>query len=239
MLENIALKRILFFDIETAPLQANYYELNNTMRELWDMRIAHFKPEAVANDEYYDQKAGVYAEFSKVICISMGFFTKSSEDGGWIFRVKSFYGHDEVEILENVFALFSKYFSNFYLCGHNIKTFDVPFLCRRAIINGIRVPDLLNINSRKPWEIPFIDTMHLWKFGDYRNYTSLHLLTTVLNVPSPKEDMTGSDVAHVYWEEQDLERIKRYCEQDVLAIARVVLRFKSLPLMELDRIIFA
>ena len=98
---------------------------------------------------------------------------------------------------------------------------------------------MINISNKKPWEIPFIDTMRIWKFGDYRNQTSLHLLCTVLNIPTPKKNMEGSEVATVYWHDNNLERIKEYCQKDVVATARLILKFKHIPSLADHEIVFS
>ncbi len=230
MLENIKITNVLFLDVETAPLVYKYKDLNEKMKPLWDSK---FRFQQNETPESLYKKAGVYAEFSKIICISVGFFN----DGN--FRVKSFFSDDEKSILDDFSSLLSKHFNRkeHLLCAHNGKEFDFPFLCRRMLINGVKLPKALNISGKKPWEINHLDTMELWKFGDYKNYTSLNLLASIFNIPTPKDDIDGSDVARVYWEEKNLKRIVTYCQKDVLTVAQLLLRFMGQPLIEQKNVI--
>jgi len=175
MLEHVDIRKILFVDVETVPAVADYENLDEQMQTLWAYRTNRFKPEELTAAAYYFEKAGVYAEFAKVICISVGFFARATNEGKYEFRVKTFAGHEEKELLLPFLNLLEKYFTpdRYYMCGHNITEFDVPFLCRRAVINGYRLPNMLNLHRFKPWETPFIDTLRIWKFGEYRNFTSL------------------------------------------------------------------
>jgi 3'-5' exonuclease len=230
MLDNIKISNILFLDVETVPVVYDYKKLPKNMRELWNSRFRFQQKETP--EELY-KKAGVYAEFAKVICISVGYFNEKT------FRIKSFYGHDEKEILQNFAALLNKHFNrkDNLLCAHNGKEFDFPFLCRRMLLNSVKLPKTLNLAGKKPWEVPHLDTLELWKFGDYKNYTSLNLLAAIFNIPTPKDDIDGSDVARVYWEEKNLQRIVVYCQKDVLTVAQLLLRFKGEPLIENDDLI--
>lgn len=232
MFENAKLSNVLFLDIETAPIVYNYKDLDPAMRPLWDTK---FRFSAIETPEQQYKKAGIYAEFAKVICISVGIYNDQS------FRVKSFYGHDEKQILNDFAELLSKHYNRkeHLLCAHNGKEFDFPFICRRMLINGIKLPKILNIAGKKPWEICHLDTMELWKFGDYKNYTSLNLLAAVFNIPTPKDDIDGSDVARVYWEEKNLERIVTYCQKDVLTVAQLLLRFMGQELITDKNIVVA
>lgn len=242
MLENVKLHKILFIDIETVPQYPNLEAANETVQKLWEYRTARFRKdkEEWTDAEYYFNKSGVYAEFGKIVCISVGFFSKNEQDKEREFRVKSYYGEDEKTILEDFFNMLTKYFGDptqHHLCGHNLIEFDVPFLARRCIIHRLPLPKILDISTLKPWEIPFLDTMRLWKFGDYRNYTSLHLLCSVLEIPTPKDDMEGKEVAGAYWEQNNLEGIKTYCQKDVVAVAQLILRFKGQELLPAERVI--
>jgi uncharacterized protein YprB with RNaseH-like and TPR domain len=232
MLDNIKLSNILFLDVETVPVVYDYKKLPKNMRELWDTRFRFVQKE---NPEELYKKAGVFAEFAKVICISVGYFNDST------FRVKSFFGHDEKELLQEFAALLNKHFNrkDNLLCAHNGKEFDFPFLCRRMLINGIKLPKTLNLAGKKPWEVPHLDTLELWKFGDYKNYTSLNLLAAIFNIPTPKDDIDGSDVARVYWEEKNLQRIVIYCQKDVLTVAQIFLRFKGEQLIRNEDVVVA
>ncbi len=242
MLDHINPFRVLFFDIETVPMVASFEELDEEMQLLWKYKTDRFKPTDISDADYFFKKAGVYAEFGKIVCISAGFFTrpKEEEEIPLQFRIKSFYGDDEQEVLTPFLEMLMQYFhvpTQSYLCGHNITEFDVPFICRRAVIHGLKLPNLLDVNGLKPWEHPFLDTMRLWKFGDYKNFTSLRLLTKLMGVPSPKNDMEGSMVASVYWQDQDLPRIHQYCQQDVVALAQLLLRFRGEEMLGEEQVV--
>ncbi len=178
-------------------------------------------------------RAGIYAEFGKVICISVGFIN------GKEFRVKSFASHDEIELLSGFISLVNKHFNRNenLLCAHNGKEFDFPYLARRILINGLKLPRTLDTAGKKPWEIQHLDTMELWKFGDYKNFTSLNLLASIFNIPTPKDDIDGSKVYEVCWQEKNLERIVTYCNKDVLTVAQILLRMKGEPLIEPDNVV--
>ena len=237
MLDNIKITNVLFLDVETAPLVYKYKDLPEKMKPLWDSKFRpdRYRDKQTETPESLYKKAGIYAEFAKIICISVGYFNEGT------FRVKSFSGNDEKNILEDFSALLSKHFNRkeHQLCAHNGKEFDFPFLCRRFLINGLKLPKTLNISGKKPWEINHLDTMELWKFGDYKNYTSLNLLAGIFNIPTPKDDMDGSDVARVYWEEKNLKRIVTYCQKDVLTVAQLLLRFMGQPLIEQKNVVLA
>lgn len=226
-----ALDNILFLDIETVPQTASIDELSPEMKHLWEDKFAIIKArmpekysEEATADYGYQNGAGIYAEFAKIVCISVGvIYFKGSEKH---IRTKSFAGHDEVKLL-HAFALMASKFlvsNQHYVCGHNIKEFDIPFICRRMLVNGLTIPSALDVSGKKPWETSFIDTLELWKFGDFKNYTSLKLLTAIFGIPTPKDDIDGSQVASVYYNEKDVNRISLYCEKDVVATAQVYLR---------------
>jgi 3'-5' exonuclease len=228
MLDNIKPEEILFLDIETVPQSPSMNLLEPHFAELWDKKSKFLRsPEESASDVY--ERAGIYAEFGKIICISVGFIKGMTPVS---FRLKSFYGSDENEILSGFSAMLSKFVSarkEPVLCAHNGKEFDFPYIARRMIINRMEIPLILDNAGKKPWEVKLLDTMDLWKFGDYKNYASLDLLTSILGIASPKDDIDGSMVAKVYYGDNDIIRIARYCEKDVLAIAQVLLRFRNLP----------
>lgn len=232
MLEHIKTDNILFLDIETVPQVYDYASLNDEFKKLWDHRCRNQKTETA--EELY-KKSGIYSEFAKIICISVGFFHKKE------FRIKSFSGDDEKQILLDFAELLNKHYhkKDDLLCAHNGKEFDFPFIARRMLVNSVQIPKILNISGKKPWEVNHLDTMELWKFGDYKNYTSLNLLAAVFQIPTPKDDIDGSDVARVYWEEKDLERIVKYCCKDVLTVAQLLLRFKGEPLIEQESVVIA
>jgi predicted PolB exonuclease-like 3'-5' exonuclease len=212
------INNILFLDIETVPLVYDYKQLNEPFKKLWDLKWQYNK-EITAEQQY--AKAGIYAEFAKVVCICVGYFN------GKEFRIKSFYGEDEKILLEDFKLTLEKHFTEYALCAHNGKEFDFPFMCRRMLVNGIGLPDILQIQGKKPWEITHLDTMELWKFGDYKSYTSLQLLAAIFNIPTPKDDIDGSQVAKVYYEEKNLERIKTYCTKDVVTVARLLQKMRG------------
>jgi len=212
------INNVLFLDIETVPLVYDYQQLNEPFKKLWDLKWQFHKD--VTPEQQY-AKAGIYAEFAKVVCICVGYFN------GAEFRIKSFYGDDEKILLEDFKLTLENHFAGHVLCAHNGKEFDFPFMCRRMLINGISLPEALQIQGKKPWEILHLDTLELWKFGDYKNYTSLQLLAAIFNIPTPKDDIDGSQVAKVYYEEKNLERIKTYCAKDVVTVARLLQKMRG------------
>ena len=228
---NINLVNILFLDIETVPLHENWNQLTLETQQLFEQKTAYQRKEKVTPKEFYE-RAGIWAEFGKVVCISVGYFIDKTDNNQ--FRVTSFFGDDECKILTDFKVLLDKHFSykNKVLCAHNGKEFDFPFLARRMIVHGISLPKKLNLFGKKPWEIPHLDTLELWKFGDYKQYTSLKLLTHILGIPSPKDDIDGSEVAKVYYKEKNLQRIVNYCEKDTVAVAQILLKMNNLPLLK-------
>ncbi len=221
--------KILFLDIETVPQNRHFSDLSERMQMLWKRKADLLnKNDENSTPESIYGRAGIYSEFGKIVCISVGFYNKDR------FRLKSFYNHDEKTLLNEFATLLNSYYntSDATLCAHNGKEFDFPFIARRMIINGIQIPKVLDTAGLKPWETHFLDTMELWKFGDFKNYTSLDLLCAILDIPTPKDDINGSEVGYVYWEEDDLERIKTYCQKDVLAVAQIMRRYNYQPLIE-------
>ena len=235
MLDKIHLQNILFLDIETVPEVHKFNELDETTQSLFADKTAYQRKDDVSPEEFY-QRAGIWAEFGKIVCISVGYFVIKNDIRQ--FRTTSFFG-DEIKILQDFSNLLQNHFNSpqVVLCGHNIKEFDLPFIGRRMIIHGLEIPIKLNSIGKKPWEIPHLDTMELWKFGDYKHFTSLKLLTHILGIPSPKDDIDGSQVAEIYYVENDIDRIIIYCEKDVLAVAQVLLKFKRLPILTNDEVI--
>lgn len=238
-MQNIPVENLFFLDIETVSGYQHYELMNDEWKELWTEKIYKSLPENITAEEYYPKRAAIMAEFAKVICISFGYI--KIENGKMQLRIKSIYSHDEKEILlkfiDTICQLQAKK-NNWCFTGHNIKEFDIPFLCRRILVNNISIPDCFNFQAMKPWDVPLLDTLHLWRFGDFKHYTSLKLLAATLGVPSPKDDIDGSRVGDVYWNEKDLKRIAEYCQKDVATVANVVLRFKNLPLLSEDQIVF-
>ncbi len=227
MLDHVRLEDILFLDIETVPQYPDFLKLDEYTQHLWESKAVSFcKEEQTPADVY--QRAGIYAEFGKIICISVGFIHKQP-DGKLAFRLKSCFSENEAELLTGFSDVITRFGMqhNMQLCAHNGKEFDFPYIARRMLINGIALPTILDIAGKKPWEVSFLDTMELWRFGDYKSYTSLKVLTHIFGIPSPKDDIDGSQVAEVFWKEKDILRIVRYCEKDVLAIAQLLLRYKG------------
>ncbi len=235
MIEKIRLDNILFLDIETVPLEENFNSLDDEMKQLWEQKTQYQRKDEFTAEEFYD-RAGIWAEFGKIVCISVGYFTTKGDIRN--FRVTSFFG-EEKKILLDFNNLLNNHFdgSQNILCGHNAKEFDFPFIARRMIINNVSIPNKLNLFGKKPWEIQHLDTLELWKFGDYKHFTSLKLLTKILGIPSPKGDIDGSQVGHVFYVENDIDRIVTYCEKDVIAVAQVFLRFRKEELLIEDEII--
>jgi 3'-5' exonuclease len=225
------LEKILFLDIETVPLVYNYTDLNENTRDLWDKKWQYHKE--VTPAQHYN-KAGIYAEFAKVVCIGLGYYHQNK------FRVTTIASANELEVLNQFSELLKQHFNTEYhlLCAHNGKEFDFPFLCRRFLINNLPLPKTLQIQGKKPWEVKHIDTMDLWKFGDIKNFSSLNLLAHVFGIPSPKDDMDGSMVSKTFYEENGLEKIEKYCLKDVITLARVYNRFIGLGNLNEEDVIF-
>jgi predicted PolB exonuclease-like 3'-5' exonuclease len=234
MLINIKPEDILFLDIETVPATSSFESLDPSLQVLWDKKSKQFRSEEQSAEEVFG-RAGIYAEFGKIICISVGLI---KEKEPFSFRLKSFFGDDEKSLLSDFSVMLSKFSKNkeALLCAHNGKEFDYPYIARRMIINNLVIPDILDNAGKKPWEVKLLDTLDLWKFGDYKSFTSLDLLTSILGIPSPKDDIDGSMVAGIYWNDHDLKRIVRYCEKDVLAVAQILMRFMNLPKIDGERI---
>lgn len=228
---HLKLENILFLDIETVPQEETWNRLSENTKTLFEQKTAYQRKEEITAEDFYE-RAGIWAEFGKIICISVGYFTNQKNEKQ--FRVKSFYGDDEKILLIEFKELLNNHFNKkeHVLCAHNGKEFDFPYIARRMIINRIELPKKLNLFGKKPWEIPHLDTMELWKFGDYKHYSSLKLLTSILEIPSPKDDIDGSEVANVYYKEKNLDRIVTYCEKDTVAVAQLVLHFNNEKLLE-------
>jgi hypothetical protein len=236
-MSSLSFANILFLDIETVPQYGGYDQLPEAWKELWDTKSATLSKyhEGQTNEELYP-RAGIYAEFGKIVCISCGVLQGSGDQRKIV--LKSFYGENEAVLLQQFSEMLNKWATGEpkQLCAHNGKEFDFPYLCRRMIINGLPIPSLLNIAGKKPWEINHLDTMELWKFGDYKSYTSLNLLAHVLGIPTPKDDIDGSKVWEVYWKEKNLERIVVYCQKDVVTVAQVLLRMNGESLIKEENI---
>ena len=239
MLGKIKIKNILFLDIETVPVKKHFKDLDDSFQKLWiEKTILHRKEEFTAS-EYYKKKAGVISEFAKIICISVGYLFLSKGENH--FRIKSFYGDKERQILSDFSALLNSEFNtpDHLLCAHNGKEFDFPFIARRTLVNRLKLPKLLDIANKKPWEINHLDTMELWRFGDFKNYTSIKLLAALFDIPTSNDGIDGIQVAEVYYKERGLERIKLYCQKDTLTVAQLLLRYKGEELIKEENIEFA
>lgn len=239
MIAKMPLENFLVIDIETVSSKPQFEDLEPEWKHLWDEKTLRSLPENTSSAEYYPQRAGIMAEFAKVVCISIGYFKR--EKNLHQFRVKSLFGEDEQELLTQFVKTINQLeavHNRWCFTGHNIKEFDIPFICRRLLINGLGIPPYLDFQNMKPWETNMVDTFQYWRFGDYKNYTSLKLLAAALNVPSPKDDIDGSMVGEVYWKEKDLKRIAVYCQKDVVTVANIILRFKNMPLLAADQVVF-
>lgn len=235
MLDQIQLHDLLVLDIETVSQHASFSELDEDWQELWTKKAGALNnPEINASALY--ERASIYAEFGKIVCIGLGIFHES--ENGLQLRVKAISGHDEKQLLTEFADLLNTRFNKeqHRLVAHNGKEFDFPFICRRMLINGIPLPTILDVAGKKPWDIKHIDTMELWKFGDYKNYTSLNVLAKCFGIPSPKDDIDGSMVGHTYWQLNDLERISTYCKKDIVTTAQVLLKYKLRELLKPESI---
>ncbi|MFA5971519.1 MAG: 3'-5' exonuclease [Lentimicrobiaceae bacterium] len=233
MLEKIDIENVLFLDIETVPAFPEYNQMSERLQKLWNKKAERLSsysntPDEAISPEHLYGRAGIYAEFGKIICISVGAFLKGE------LRIKSFSGHDEKLLLTEFADLLNKRYNRpeHLLCAHNGKEFDFPYMARRMIVLGIAIPQILDLSGKKPWEVNHLDTMELWKFGDYKNFTSLDLLAAILDIPTPKDDIDGSQVAEVYYKENNLQRIVHYCTKDVLTVAQIFRRYRGEALIE-------
>jgi uncharacterized protein YprB with RNaseH-like and TPR domain len=228
MIQNIPVEKVLFLDIETVPQFGNWEDLDETGQYLWDKKTKFQRKEEFIAEEYYHERGGIMAEFGKIICISVGIVDKSGK-----LMIKSFHGDHEKQLLEEFGAIFNRpKLRDVILCAHNGKEFDFPWIARRFLINGMQPPIPFQMFGKKPWEIPHLDTMELWKFGDYKSFISLELLAYLFGIPTPKDDIDGSMVASIYYIEKDLFRIVQYCEKDVLTLANVFRRMRQEELLE-------
>lgn len=232
------LRDILFLDIETIGAVEHYADLNERFKTQWARKASFFKREENQTDgDLFHERAGIYAEFGKIIVIAIGKFV-DGENGNLVFKTKSFSGHDEKKLLEDFKLVIEKADpTKTKLCAHNGKEFDFPYISRRMLVNGITLPSLLNLSGAKKWEVPHLDTMEMWKFGDYKHYTSLDLLLALFDIPTSKGRMDGSMVNEVYYKEKDLPKIAEYCIADVIAVAQLYLKMKGMPLIEQKNIL--
>ena len=227
MIQHIPLEKVLFLDIETVPQFGKWEDLNETDQYLWDKKTKFQRKDDFTAEEYYTERGGIMAEFGKIICISVGIVEKNGK-----LKIKSFSGDDEKKLLEEFGEIFNRpKLRDVILCAHNGKEFDFPWIARRYLINGMQPPVPFRMFGKKPWEIPHLDTMELWKFGDYKSFISLELLAHLFGIPTPKDDIDGSMVASIYHIEKDLFRIVQYCEKDVLTLANVFRRMRQEDLL--------
>ena len=232
MLSKIKIENVLFLDIETVACVQNFNDLDDRFKDLWAKKIRyHIEKENKSAEELFE-KAAIWAEFGKIVCISVGYIISKNRER--TFRIKSFYGHNEKHLLENFAFLLNNHFNKdkHLLCAHNGKEFDFPYIARRMLVNRVKLPRLLDMSGKKPWEVKHIDTLELWKFGDYKHYTSLDLLAAIFNIPSPKNQIDGSMVSRIYWEQSDLPKIAEYCQKDVITICNLLLKLKGEDLVE-------
>ncbi len=246
MLEHLDIANVLFLDIETVSGQASYDDLDDRFKKLWKLKskqVLRQYDEELEEDtvkNLFPDKAGIFAEFGKIVCISVGIVVRDPSTKELSVRLKSFASDDEKELLMAFSKLVEQYYNNpakHFFCGHNLREFDIPFICRRMVIHQLKLPKTLDISGKKPWETKhLLDTLEMWKFGDYKHYTSLNLLTHLFGIPSPKDDIDGSEVGNVYWIEKDLPRICVYCEKDVLAVVQLLLKYMRQELLSEDQI---
>ena len=237
---NSDIRDILFLDIETVACSDNYQSLDERLKVQWARKAGFFKQreESQSDEDIFHERAGIYAEFGKIVVIGIGKFTEN-ENGELIIKLKSLFNQDEKSLLSEFKALVEKMPPSLKLCAHNGKEFDFPYLSRRMLVHELQLPTVLNFAGKKSWEVPHLDTMELWKFGDYKHYTSLDLLATIFNIPTSKGVMDGSQVNEVYYKEKNLEKIAQYCLGDVLAVAQLYLKMKSMPLVSAKNILYS
>jgi uncharacterized protein YprB with RNaseH-like and TPR domain len=243
-MQNIRPENLIIIDIETVSSSPSFDKLHDDWKNLWEEKINKILPEGISVADFYATRAGVMAEFSKIVCISVCYFNK---EVNLRMRVKSFYGHDEKKILEDFISTLNKIESinnKWCFAGHNIKEFDIPFICRRLLINNFPIPRYLDFQNMKPWETNIVDTFQYWRFGDYKNFTSLKLLAAAMGIPSPKDDIDGSMVGELYWKGSEeeraasLKRIAVYCQKDVITTGNIILKFKNMPIVTMADIDF-
>lgn len=237
MIKDLNLDEVLFLDLETVPAEADIAQLTNEWKNLWEEKSRFIREKNQSSLEESYSSAGIFAEFGKIICIGLGYFAQ--RQGERIFRVRSIEGDDEKKVLQEFANLLESHTGKPFrlLCAHNGKEFDFPYLCRRMLVHGIQLPQLLNIAGKKPWEVAHLDTMELWKFGDYKNYTSLKLLAQLFSIPTPKDDISGADVYNVYYNEKNIDRIATYCRKDVITMARVMQKFMGMSAIDDSQVV--
>lgn len=238
MLNDIKSDHVLFLDIETVPQFENYEELSDRQKKFWDAKSKLISKNTEDSPEQTYDRAAIYGEFGKIVCISSGFIKQQGDKKEFI--IKSLHGSDELQILLSFTEIIKRLEQNpgrWFLCAHNGKEFDFPYLCRRMVVNGVSIPSMLDARGKFAKDLQTIDTMELWKFGDYKHFTSLDLLAEIFGIPSPKEIMDGSMVKDVYYKEKDTQKIADYCSKDVITLAQVFLKFKNEPMLSENNII--
>ena len=234
---SIQLHNILFLDIETVPQHDGHENMPDEWKTLWELKASYLiRNKEIETSRSIYSRAGIYAEFGKIICISCGVIQGTGQEKKLI--LKSFCGHDEKLLLHQFSEMLNRWCSegNKFLCAHNGKEFDFPYLCRRLVVNHLPIPGILKLHGRKPWDVPHLDTLELWKFGDYKSYTSLNLLAHTLGIPTSKDDIDGSKVHEVYWKEKNIGRITTYCQKDVVTVAQIYLRMHEEPLIKPENV---
>lgn len=230
MLNRIDFQNLLVLDIETVPQYPEFSSVPDKFKSLWEKKTLPLRKNEETAEEFYE-RAGIWAEFGKIVCISVGMFKTDQH-----FKVKSFCGYDEYEILQGFIKLLNSKPYDLLLCAHNGKEFDFPYICRRMLVNNLKIPKQLSISGKKPWDINHLDTLEFWKFGDYKHYTSLDLLAAIFDIPTPKDDIDGSEVRNVYWKDKDLKRISIYCQKDVITTARLLQKFRGIDMIKDNQI---
>lgn len=226
--------KTLIIDIETVPGKQSWNELPEPLQQHWRHKSAYLSlsPEEAQDAALsYAQQAGIYAEFGKIVCIGLGVVIQKNDTS--VLRLKALKNDDEKALLLEFCEMIGnmeQQRKGIIFCGHNIKEFDLPYICRRLLIHDVPLPACLKLSGKKPWEIPHEDTLELWRFGDYKHYSSLDLLANCLGVPSSKTDMDGSQVADAYWKEARLDDIARYCLRDIYTTAMVYMKLKEMNL---------
>lgn len=235
-----SLSELLVVDIETVPLYPSYDEMPEIWKALWEEKMGKALGPDITLAEGYEMRASILAEFGRIICISSGYFYQDPS-GTWCFRIKSFFGDDEAELLKSFLEAaeqYNKVQKSMQFSGHNVQEFDIPYICRRSVVHGLHLPLCLQLYGRKPWQVSMMDTMQFWKFGDYKNFISLNLLAHVVNVPTSKVDINGSQVQEVYYKDKDLLRIVKYCQRDIVTTANIILHFKKMPLLQSENVTY-
>ena len=239
MLDHINPENLICIDIETVPCYPQFNDCPDDLKELYLKKSERLKQEHENDEEQYFNHAGIYAEFGKVICITLGLFKKKKSE--YQLRIKSLSDDDEKKVLQDFAEILDKYPrpNRLQFCGHNIREFDMPFLCRRFLIQHLNLPAPMDISGKKPWDVNMVDTMQLWRFGDIKHFTSIKLLALILGIESPKGDIDGKDVGRVYWKEKNMQRIVEYCQRDVITVAQLVMRFKGMELLQGEQIVLS